>query len=565
MSWILGRIGTGRIGNDLREHCPQPPTVSIEFADTYIYAGGSARTMKHGRLSTGEEYIVLGYPVLLNGDNYESVTTLDLPGLLLTEGFQNRLDEHYLILIIGKDNVRAYNDPLGKRTLFIHQQDGQIFFTSSLELLKAVIKPELDFSALGAYWHAMFPPSNDRYAPTDKCYYKGVTMLGSGAQATLGNGVKSLNKLFCPDPLKRDVYSLLESFCLAPLSDSASMAIGLSGGMDIRPLLAVYLNKGIALTAIHYGNDNTEDFRIGKQIATDFGIPHQHISYESAEGSDPWQQTLDFMRIRGITANPVNAPYIGYYNQVAASFDTFVSGYFGELYRFRFFVAHLLSLFKGKRLSPADITAYLYRIPAGIFVPEIAKQLHYGYTESMREAFAAMPAPGSMPNPMWFNLFLTRYSPISVNTASLTHLDEMLLDHMPWLQSGIISQHWHNSFAFQMGEGIHRSLLKKNFPALEKYPLAALHVKAPYAYRQYMVKVKMWRHYRTQPLTRESRSERFLNLNKDYILDLYLSRRVQEFPAYDLPKIAKAMDAYYKGDKSMLSTLMCWLAIELGR
>lgn len=564
MSWLVGSFTEP--AERLRQTCPGTPLISHEQGELVIFAGGNPRTCRQGNLPNGEAFILLGYPVLREGDRYHSPSDSELREILQKDDFRSHLDGHYLILIISGDGLRAYNDDLGKRSLYIYKTEGRYLFTTSLSILKSAVEPELDFTKAGAIWHSMFPPSNDRYAPTIGTYYKDTDILGTGSDTKLNSAGYSIkNKLFEPDLVKRDVYSLLESFCLAPLSDSSSIALGLSGGMDIRPLLAVYLRSGVSLSAIHYGNDNTADYHIGKQIADDYGIPHHHISYESAEGSDPWQQTLDFMRIRGITANPVNAPYIGYYQQVSGSFDTFVSGYFGELYRFRFFVAHLLSIFKGKRLNPADINAYLYRIPAGIFTPEVARQLHQGYVRSTREAFAAMPSPMGMPNPMWYNLFLTRYSPINVNMASLTHLDEILLDHMPWLQSGVISQHWHNSFAFQMSEGIHRTLLRKNMPALEKYPLGALHVKAPYYYRQYMVKVKMWQHYRSQPLTRESRSERFLNLNKDSILDLFLSRRVQEYPAYDIPRIAKAIEAYYKGDKSTLSTVMCWLAIELGR
>ena len=565
MSWLFGRIGYIKTGMELRERCPQPPLVTIELADTCIYAGGNSRTLLSGMLASGEQYIVLGYPVLINGDSYENISQRNLPGLLQTEGFHERLDGHYLILIVGKNGIRAYNDPLGKRTLYIHQLDGEIFFTSSLSLLKSVIQPELDFRKLGAYWHTMFPPSNDRYAPTDQSYFKDITMLGTGSCAVLGKEFSLRNKLFVPSTQKKDIYSLLKSFCLVPTGDSSRVAIALSGGMDIRPLLAVYLNAGQKISAIHYGNKDTQDHQIGKEIAEKFGIPYRHISYEEAEGSDPWAQAVDFMGSRGVTANPVNAPYLGYYGKVAEEFDTFVSGYFGELYRFRFFVAHLLSLFKSKKLTVADLNAYLYRIPAKVFIPEVATQLHQGYAHQIREVFAKMPSPKEMLNPFWFNLLLARYSPLTVNMPSLSDLDCALLDHMPWLQSEIISQHWHQSFPFQMAEGVHRTLLRRNYPALEQFPLAALDVKAPYPYRQYMVKVKMWQHYRKHPLTRISRSDRFLEINQAQILDLFHSQRVKDYIPYDRISLSDSITAYYRGDKTRRDTLLSWLAIELGR
>jgi hypothetical protein len=502
---------------------------------------------------------------LIRDSSYETISEDMLQTILLSEDKISQLEGHFLLLLIAENSIRAYNDPLGKRNLYISQQGKEIFFTSSLPLLKKALHPELDFRAMGVYWHTMFPPSNDRYAPSDKSYYKGVQVMGTGGKALLGDEIRIESQLFQPAAQKEDILSLLESFCLLPVQSPNRIAISLSGGMDIRPLLAVYLKAGADVSAIHYGNDDSTDFRIASGIASKFNIPFRHISYESAEGADSWAQALEYKHKRGIAASPANAPYMGYFAQVAKDFDVYVSGYFGELFRFRFYIAHLKSLFKSKKLGVADLNAYLYRIPAHIFIPEVAREMHFGYRESIQKAFERMPSPQGMLNPFWFNLLLTRYSPFTVNMPNLSEQDSLLLDHMPWLQSGIIAQHWQQGFAFQLAEGVHRSLLRRNYPALEKFPLALADVQAPYFYRQYMLKVKMWHHYRNRPLTRESRADRFLEMNQQNIRDLFASQQVRNVAAYDRASIGQSLDAYYKGNKQFRNELMSWLAVELGR
>lgn len=80
-----------------------------------------------------------------------------------------------------------------------------------------------------------------------------------------------------------------------------------------------------------------------------------------------------------------------------------------------------------------------------------------------------------------------------------------------------------------------------------------------------MLKVRMWRHYRSHPLTRESRADRFLQMHQPQIRDLFESHAVREFEAYDRAVLSASLNAYYRGDPRQRDTLMCWLAVELGR
>ena len=565
MSWIIGSLGKSRAAVDYSRSCPGAPTSSYTTDRVKIWAGGKCITLQTGKLASGDEYYVLGYPVDVNGSSYRSISEADWETILSDESRIAGLDGHFLIIINDGKQLRIFNDPLGKRSLYIVESIDEIFFTSSLAALRKIKHPEIDFQAMGIHWHTRFPPSNDGYSPGLSCPYQGVRTLGTGSKAILGDSVSITNTLLSPASESKDIYQLLESFCLLPASQSLRMAIGLSGGMDVRPLLAVYLKAGIELTAVNYGNADSMDFRIAHRMAQDYHIPFRHITFEEAEAGSSWEQARDFMQTRGFCANPANAPYQGYYKLVSEFADCFVSGYFGELYRFRFFIAHLASILKLRKPALPDLAAYLYKIPPSIFKPEIQQQLHRGFISNLKASFEAMPSAKGMANPMWFNLFLARYCPASVTQPILNDLDNVLLDHMPWLQSEIIKQHWQHSFGFQLAEGIHRSLLKRNFPALQAYPLALADISAPYYYRQYMVKLKMWSYYKKHPLTRENRLDKFLQSNKVAILDLFNSSSVQTNQAYNLKEIEGYLSHYYKGDGGYRQAVNTWLAYELGR
>ncbi|HRY84122.1 MAG TPA: hypothetical protein P5533_05765 [Candidatus Cloacimonadota bacterium] len=563
MSWIIGSLGKTKAARDYGRSCPTEPKISFNTDRIRIWAGGIDSTFRFGKLASGDEYYVLGYAVQVIGSSYYSITDWD--GILSDESRISSLDGHFLIIINNGKELKVYNDPLGKRGLYIVENEEEIFFTSSLSALKEIKHPQIDYSEFGVHWHTRFPPSNDNYSPALNCPYRGVQTLGTGAKAILGDTVCITNTLLSPATESKDIYQLMESFSLLPVSQSQRMAIGLSGGMDVRPLLAVYLKAGTELTAVNYGNADSMDFRIAKQMAEDHNMPFRHVSYEEAEAEDSWEQACVFMQNRGLSANPANAPYSGYYKIVAEFADCFVSGFFGELFRFRFFVAHLASLLKARKPVLQDLAGYLYKIPPPIFQPEIQQQLHKGFISNLKASFETMPSAKGMLNPLWFNLFLARYLPATATGAILNDLDQVLLDHMPWLQAEIIKQHWQNGFTFQLGEGVHRVLLKRNFPALESYPLALADISAPYYYRQYMVKLKMWSYYKTHPLTRENRLDRFLQNNKEAVLDLFNSSKVQTNAAYNLKEIDSYLSHYYKGDGGYRQAVNTWLAYELGK
>jgi len=57
----------------------------------------------------------------------------------------------------------------------------------------------------------------------------------------------------------------------------------------------------------------------------------------------------------------------------------------------------------------------------------------------------------------------------------------------------------------------------------------------------------------------------FLQLIKEYILDLLHSKETIDYPAYEQRKITQKVEAYYAGEKTLSGEINWWLTFELWR
>ncbi len=564
MSWLIGSVCKAGNPAQYRGIVPSSPIVELHTSKIWLAAGGASPTFLSGTLADGKTYVVLGYPLACDTNGYRHLHKPDLETILLDEANTRALDGRYLILITDGKTICAFNDPLAKRSLFIHEDGDQIFFCSNLKLLKQAVNPAIDFGKLGIYWHSMHPLSKQKYAPTLNSYYHKVRTMGSAAKLMIDSKVHLETRLFLPDQNRQDPIGLIRTAALAPLESGKTIALSISGGFDMRALLAVYLKAGAHIVAFHRGNKEDLDYQIPSQMAARFGFKIQNISYQETEWQDSWAQILDWMSASLITMNPMNAAYKQYTQMIATEADTMVSGCFGELLRFRLYAAHMASLISLGKVTVSDFSKQLHNYTPCIFQPEICSQLSEGFERDLREACSQMPPSQQMNNPKWMNLFHLRYTNFTKVMPQVAELDSVLLDFMPWLQSRALSQHWNYSTAYQLNESVHRGLVAQDCPALKQYPLVLANITAPYHNRQYQVKLKYWLANRNG-VVRQHSTDIFLQRYKSQIHDLMASTKVRTYAPYDLARLDKSFDEYHRGMLHHRDTLLSWLAFELGR
>lgn len=561
MSWIYGYFGTKT------QDCPDLRCSRYKF-DTAILklraGGGRNLVCIQNPDNADEQVFIFGDPILRKGEDFSYPAPSDWVWLFEDEERIRQLDGHWLIVIANPGGIRAYNDPLGKRSFFIHPWLDGYFFCSEISLLKESGLATLDPYRFGAYWHSMFPPHLRRYAPTKHSYYENVKMLFQGGKLTLSAmGLHIEQRAFVPieDPL--NLPKILENLTLLPLRAGRKVCVGISGGMDIRPLLAILLKSRLPFSTVHFGSMVGEDYRIAFQIARDHHLPFRYISHQEASGG--WQMACDYLHGRGFGFNPASHSLMGYYPILAEEADVFMGGYYGELFRFRFMSAHIASLFKPGKPDFGSFAGYLNNHPQSFFIPEINKEMHRGFIDALKKALQQMPPPGSMPNPLWMNLFYVRYSPRSINMPDLTQLDQYLCDHMPYLQCAPIQQHWQYGLWRQLRENLHRGIIRSQAPDLQNYPLAIAEYSAPYRYRPYALKIRLLMKRKRARTFTVSRTEQFLKDYRNQIQDLRRDSRVIEDPWLNLKMVDEILSAYYGGDLSRQNAVLSFLTYVLAK
>lgn len=566
MSWIYGF----HYKQQAHQQCPALHSQGLlhEFHSPLweIKAGGRSETCYWQQLSEQAWLCVLGNAVLLLNDEYSYPNLESWLDLLANPERISSLDGHFVILHYDGCDLRCYNDALGKRSLYFVDKAEYLFFCSDLSLLKNQHKTSLDFYKFGALWHSMYPPTQGGYAPLMDSYYDGVQKLGTGGQAKIEGKKHQLSmqySLWQPTNEAHDAAKLLESYCLLPAKSGSTIGMGLSGGMDIRPLLAIYLNAGVQVKIYNYGTEDNYDYSVARDIATRFQLPFKHIKYSDTIGS--WDQVLAFMKDRGAVFNPLHSANLGYYPLVAETCDTYVSGYWGEIFRFRMMAANLKSALSSKALDYHDIGAYLFHNPSSFFVPDVSRIMHKGFWDHLKQAACAMPASQEMLNPMWMHLFVLRYWFATLQSVNYPSIDTYVTNILPYIQPGILSEHWRLGFLKQLNEGLHRRIIREKCPALESFPLSATDVLAPYKTRQLALKLKSWAHYRKHPRLREARGTDFLHNHRDKIMELISSVETRQDSAIAYPRLEDICRKFYAGDLSQQDAMISFLAYALGK
>jgi hypothetical protein len=567
MSWLYGYLHKGAPKESPLLLTAQKTLLEKHLPALDLFAGGRVDTLNWHELADGTFLIILGRPVCCERACCRYPSFEDWQNWIASDQSKlQNLDGHYALLLYDGRRLQFFNDPLGKRTIYFRESEKHIFFCSDLSLLKNYKATEIDYYKLGAIWHAMYPPTQGGYAPLVESYYQDVQSLGTGSNAVihLQNPMLTIkNRLFLPEPQAIDSMQLLESYCLLPARQGKRIGIGLSGGMDIRPLLAIYLKAGIPLTIYNYGNKDNYDYQIAEAIARRFSLPFVHIKYSDTMGD--WDQVLAFCKDRGVVFNPLHSANLAYYPIVRQQTDAYVSGYFGEVFRFRMMAANLKSALSTKTLDYHDIGAYLFREPPSFFIPEVRRIMHKGFWESLRTAVGQMPSPLEMLNPYWMHLFVIRYWFRTLQAVNYPSIDQSVINILPWIQPSMFSQHWQLGFLNQLNEGLHRKIIRSRFPALEEFPLSATDVAAPYGTRQLALKLKSWMHYKKHPRLREQRTHDFLIRHKDRILELVNSPIVNSDTALDRKKVLGIVEGFYHQDTNQQDAMVCLLAYCLGK
>lgn len=573
MSWFT--IAAGHLTDDdkikLRAIHPDGAYVLHE-KNVWVIAGGIKETThKDESCSADSGGILCGLPVERRGDGYV-LTDVSAPvSAILSELQDGKFDGIFAGAAWDHHTLTFFNDRLGLRDLYYQQIRDKIIISTS-PLWAACLSPrrEIDFSHFGSRW-LLFSQIGIR------ALLKGVTRLQPGEVVSVSRAANTIST--CADrwtPTVDADSNACEKFVDAllrvlrfPADNGLDVSLGLSGGLDSRLLLSLYLRSSDIdrrLFQVHtFGNPRHPDGVVAHKISSKLNINHR-IFFEPLPQKDSAIEMLKdftFHTMAGRRASSILQ--LHYYSNFSKT-TIVVDGAFGELYR-RQFLNRLLRRGKQNILQKEGRGIYnnLAVFRADFFNQDINNDLAAGALTDINELMDELPAPSEFGLEHWVDLFAIRSILPNVVAYEQARVDLSVRSIMPFLFTSVLDTLFSIPLSQRRKGRLFRKILRESNRELTKFPLVRSDVSYPFSFSALPSYIWMKGKQKLKLNFRDTQPREFLMELKDYVNDLYLSRDARECGVYDQNKLRNIVEGFYNGDESKLSQLDWWLAFELWR
>ena len=363
---------------------------------------------------------------------------------------------------------------------------------------------------------------------------------------------------------------LLEKLIIFPSLNSQKITLGLSGGMDSRVMLSYLIkNKKLKWDSYTFGNDNSPDSYIAKNIASNLGINHEQINISFSTSDDCLDRIKNY-----VSQTLVNNPASGFlqlrnYDALVDRNEIIIDGGFGEIWRREFFNRLLV---RGKdsleNNNIKGIMNHLISHRADIFNYEIQKEMMEGCNEQLDKIIKELPGVNEIGKENWTDLFAIKTRLTNYYSHEQAHLDELVLNYMPFAQPLLLENLMNLKLMQRRNGRLFREIIKNNYKPLIKYPLAKGLITHPFWFNT--IQSRVWNIFRKKikwKIYNDYNLNNLINLLTPFIQDTIHSQNTRECNYYDYSKIIKLSDSLMKKDVSgkEISELDWWLAFELFR
>lgn len=574
MSWILGFLNRCTFASNrlarIRLIHPRP-IYSIERDTFYLAAGGIPETCLCGSFRETFEnnfngWFVVGLGMMKNSENCRFVSAIEWQTILSSSHPELTQIEGYFVAIKWKSNqVQCFTDQLGLRTFFIAEADDGIMFSTRLDwIAKLKNGCKIDFDAFGAHWLTFNQLSYESLI-------QGVTRLGpGGVAACTSDSVQASHKPYMLDNTRKShqsVYSTLQSFLSPQKDNDCSVALGLSGGLDSRTILAVLAAKPHqSFTLYVFGHPEHPDVRISKQIGERENFPLVHFNEPLPQA----QICLPMLReYAGQTCAIGPASTIlqaRYYPQLYTQKKVVIDGGFGEIARRQFFNRILKRGQKALQSgNPSLIYPYLQVSRASIFTKEALKMMYKGTEKQIKSTWELMPAIRDIGKENFLDLLAIRTRLPNYYGFEQSRLDGEVMNYMPFAQTSLLQSVFDAPVNIRKNGKLFRQIIRQYYPSLANYPL----VKDTTTYPFYFTTVPawVWTKFKVKLGFKffDSTVFKFLNTLSELILDMVHSNEVKCYSAYDYQAIVKMVEDFYNGKIELAHEVDWWLSFEMWR
>jgi len=576
MSWIFGvyyKNSDNKLPSldQINAKISYTPNYAISTNNCSIVAGGLPETcLSLSQMDCG--WIVSGLGILKKRGEIKLLGISDWGDLLTQGDFKNNrldLNGHFSIVKWSPSQVELYTDSLELKRFYILEQDEYVFFSTRLDwLLKFVKGLSFNFGNFGSQWFLT-------NSFNEGSLLLGVVRLGSNGRCILSNERTIFEKThWAPEVIVKEKEfddNDLKGLITLPFSLDKKVTLGLSGGIDCRTILSYLLGISEKEWAVHtYGDECDLDVEVANKIADQFELTQynyffKHSSFETV--------TIIVDEMREIALHTEMTFPIYYYqlfNLYKAMYKNnywIVDGDLGGFFRRQFGKS---ILFKGKkRITEGNylpLIPYFLNKSFPIFEQSFGDLLYKNAQNDVVQAFSSMPDIKYMFHGDWVDLFFIRYNIKNCPANTRGYFDSFIPNYMPFVQPLMLSSYLNLPVSSRDNGKINFKIIKKNFPALFKFPLVRYNMTVPFFMEKNLFLLKLWAKLKPKKKPFVSFPMENLFLLKDYMYDRLNSQKVKECPYYNFKYLRRSFNSFYRAKEyGKAQILYLWLTFDFWR
>lgn len=479
--------------------------------------------------------------------------------LATSEDNKEELNGHFASFHYTPNRIHFFTDSVGMRSLYIVQNDNATLVSTRIDWLIPFSDRTIDWQLFGPYWQSVNPFSGD-------CFVRGITRLRGTADFDVASSTLEITqKPWAPNQRSIHVEGLITELASSIFDTKQNLALGLSGGLDSRVLLALFANQNPPISTYTFSGIDHPDERIVSKLIEQTGCTHQQMMYDPSVFSF---EKLTEMSVRSSLINSVSDVLThALYQQLGEQSLASIDGGIGEIGRRRYLKS--LELRGAGLLADGNIDQllpYFYAPKADFFSDEISQLMNDGCTQDLSNELATMPKINTLGLSNWLDLFSirTRLS----NIAGLTQemVDDTHFHVMPFVQSDFLTGILSLPESERNNARLFRALIKKHQPMLTNIPLVKGDEQYPYWMKDVMatlwnkLQAKLGKKYSNSLVTGV-----LLEYESD-IKDLFSSKAIQESGVFNTEKVSHILSSFYElNDYTFTSSLNWMLTFELYR
>lgn len=473
---------------------------------------------------------------------------------------------HFVHAFYESDRYEFRTDRIGLRTLYWTEASNAILVSTRIDwLAKFLGNCRIEFETLGSRWLTFNQISYESIIER-------IHRLGpSGILVADRGAVTSSHTPF--EPSFSGIFSIeasierLRQNVNPTIAEDLEPTLGLSGGLDSRVLLSLMLNSSTRTFETHsFGNRLEPDVAIPETMSRDIGFRHR--SYDSPLPTiDEILPLLNEYIVETNLVEPASTVLrLRDHSVLNPATQVLVDGAFGEVARRKYLSRFVLNGRKAIEERNVDVILKNLRIErADIFTREVGELMTAGVKQEIKTMLETMPDIKRIGIDNYLDLWAVRARLPNYSCDAQARLDCSILNYMPFAQSSFIDSIFDVPVKYRRNAVLFRKIIKQNYPRLAKYPLAKSNTTLPFylptlaSLLLSKAKIKLGYQYNDVSI------HLFLNLMKEYLLDVVHSKETIEYPAYEYKKIAKKVQEYYSGAKYLSGEINWWLTFELWR